>query len=308
MQVAAEPALVKPAQVCLPCKSRHRRCDWEEGACSQCKAVGIECLPQPTLKFRFHEKQKALSRASSSLWRPCPLPSAPLRFYDETSDVRAHYREADSPRPSDTASSSHDTLDHYQHVTNVAGDAPEGCYVASHGQNHLDHYQAFPDTTIDEVESYHVASQRQDAHTPSEYNFSELLPLNPAEALLLRNFTDHMALWTDVADPYRTFETTISRLALTDPIIRSAICAFSARHFYRCREDEDGDGIALDYQNRCLNLLIPSMSGSRQITASVLTAVALLRQNEEMDGQSDVSSPRHKCYDLPFEVRAHGPQ
>jgi hypothetical protein len=176
-------------------------------------------------------------------------------------------------------------------VTDIAGDALKSCYVASHGQNHLGHYQSFPDAAIDDSESYHVASQSQDAYTPTEHNFSELLPLNDSEALLLRNFTDHMALWTDVADPNRTFETTISRLALTDPIIRSAICAFSARHFYRCQEDEDGDCMALDYQNRCLNLLIPSMSGSRRITASVLTAVALLRQNEEMDGQFDVSSP-----------------
>jgi hypothetical protein len=76
------------------------------------------------------------------------------------------------------------------------------------------------------------------------------LSLSPTEALLIRNFTDHMAQWTDIADPFRTFETVVSRLAFTDLIIRYAICAFSARHFHRCRGDEDGDSQALDYQNR----------------------------------------------------------
>lgn len=156
-------------------------------------------------------------------------------------------------------------------------------------------YQSTTDPIGGGVESDCVASQSQDAYTPSEHSSNDLLSLSSTEALLLRNFTDRMALWTDVADPFRTFETSISRLTLTDPIIRSAICAFSARHFYRCQEGEDGDREALHYQNRCLNLLIPSMSGNRRITASVLTAVALLRQNEEMDGQSGTSSPRHEC-------------
>ncbi|KAH7235344.1 hypothetical protein BKA59DRAFT_495937 [Fusarium tricinctum] len=109
------------------------------------------------------------------------------------------------------------------------------------------------------------------------------MTLSLVEAILIRNFTDHMAQWTDIADSFRTFETRVSQLAFTDLIIRYAICAFSVRHFHRCRGDEDGDSQALDYQNRCLNLLIPSMTGDYQITENILTAVALLRQNEEMD-------------------------
>lgn len=296
MQAAAESAVTKSGQVCLPCKSRHRRCDWEESACTQCKSAGLECLPQPTLKFRYHEKQKALSRASPSLWRPCPLPPVPIRFYDETSDVRAHYREDHSPQHIDTASPFQDVFHQYAPMTDVTTEAMESSHVLSLEQDALHQYKSAPDPIGDGIESSCVASQNQDAYMPSEHRSNDLLPLDPTEALLLRNFTDRMALWTDVADPFRTFETTVSRLALTDPIIRSAICAFSARHFYTCQEGEDGedgDGEALDYQNRCLNLLIPSMSGNRRITASVLTAVALLRQNEEMDGQSGTSSPPH---------------
>lgn len=259
MQIDADPAPAKPAQVCLSCKSRHRRCDWEEeGACAQCQSAGIKCVPQPALKFRYHEKQKALSRASPSFWRPCPLPPVPVRFYDETSDVRAFYHESELLRQSDTV---------------------------PHLQEAIETYHSAPEDTGLGADFDYVANMGPEGFTPSEHMFNELMPLNPSEALLLRNFTERMAKWTDIADPFRQFSGAICRLALTDPVIRSAICAFSARHYYRCQGGEDGDSEALDYQNRCLNLLIPSMAGDQQITASVLIAVALLRQNEEMDGE-----------------------
>jgi hypothetical protein len=134
-----------------------------------------------------------------------------------------------------------------------------------------------------------MVRQVADSFAYPKYAFDRLAPLTSTEALLLRHFTSYMAQWTDVADPFRTFETEVSRLALTDPVIRYAICAFSARHFYRCQEggdgDGDGDGEAWDYQNRCLNLIIPLITDGQNITTSILTAVALLRQNEEMDGE-----------------------
>jgi hypothetical protein len=168
----------------------------------------------------------------------------------------------------------------------VAGDVPEDYYVQNYAHKHLEQGRQSSDTAVDEVGASHAETQRQVAYNPSACDPTEPLPLSANEARLLRNFTDRMALWTDVADPYHNFQTTVSRLALTDPIIRSAICAFSARHLYRCQESEDDDAEALYHQNQCLNLLIPSMSGSHRITASVLVAVALLRQNEEMDGKS----------------------
>jgi hypothetical protein len=185
----------------------------------------------------------------------------PLRFYDETQDVRAFYQDTEALQQSDLESPSHRSPDQNE---------PEG--VASAAGNSVD-------------SSGYVASVDQAATTPPEQSCHEIPPFSPTEALLVRNFTHRMAQWTDIADPFRTFEIAVSRMALTDPIIRSAICAFSARHFYRCQEGQDGDAEALHHQNQCLNLLIPSMSGSQQITTSVLTAVALLRQNEEMDGQ-----------------------
>ncbi|KAI4603887.1 hypothetical protein KJ359_000007 [Pestalotiopsis sp. 9143b] len=139
--------------------------------------------------------------------------------------------------------------------------------------------------TGDKLTGSHVVTRCPEDTMSMDYSMDDTSPFSEPYALLLRNFTDHMAQWTDIADPFRTFENVVSRLAMTDLVVRTAICAFSARHFYRCQDDEDGDAKALDYQNRCLQLLIPSMSGGQKITESILTAVALLRQNEEMDGE-----------------------
>ncbi|KAF4862716.1 hypothetical protein CGCSCA1_v014674 [Colletotrichum siamense] len=273
MNETATDAASKPTEACQACKYRHRKCDWGRSGCQQCRNAGINCVRQPTLKFRFYPKQNALTHAPPGLWRPCPLPTAPAVFYDETPELRALY-EGESPRLSEDAEGSLGP--------NVSAESARAGSVTS-SQNA---YPCLDDSTslgrlMDETSP--STDYLMEDVPPSGGNFTdEISPLSPREALLVRNFTDHMALWTDVADPSRTFETVVSQMAFTDLIIRYSICAFSARHFNRCR-DEDGDGLALHYQNLCLNLLIPSMSGGQKITESVLTAVALLRQNEEMD-------------------------
>ncbi|KAM0190639.1 hypothetical protein ACHAPQ_007612 [Fusarium lateritium] len=261
----------KPSQPCRACRSRHRKCDWDDDECLQCRDAGIKCLRQASLKFRYHPKQKVLSRASSRLWRPCPLPRGPAEFYDETPELRDMYRIETLAQPEPKRARRLSLSQPSVSVTNsdAASQSPQDIGA-------LDHLAEDTSTltNLTEESSFLVENLVDDA-----------LSLSPIEALLIRNFTNHMAQWTDIADPFRTFETVVSRLAFKDLIIRYAICAFSARHYHRCRGDEDGGSLALDYQNRCLNLLIPSMSGDYQITENVLTAVALLRQNEEMDGQ-----------------------
>jgi hypothetical protein len=109
-------------------------------------------------------------------------------------------------------------------------------------------------------------------------------PFTHSEAVLVRNFVSKVALWSDATDPARSFEIELPRRALTEPLLKHAICAFSSRHFYRHVKDHHQQAEALDHQNRCLELLIPAMSGGQGINESMLTAVAILRQNEEMDG------------------------
>lgn len=124
------------------------------------------------------------------------------------------------------------------------------------------------------------------------------------EAVLIRNYVDNMALWVsesqesdvfvedakkalidhkaDITDPQRHFEIEVPLRALEEPVLRYAIFAFSSRHVDRQRQKDISE--ALQYHNRCLQLLIPVLSGPRNsITDTVLAAVAILRQHEEMD-------------------------
>ncbi|KNG85371.1 hypothetical protein ANOM_005957, partial [Aspergillus nomiae NRRL 13137] len=102
------------------------------------------------------------------------------------------------------------------------------------------------------------------------------------EAALIRNYVDNMALWADITDPQRHFEIEVPLRALGEPVLRYAIFAFSSRHIDRQRQKDISE--ALQYHNHCLQLLIPVLSGPRDsITDTVLAAVAILRQHEEMD-------------------------
>ncbi|KAB8227498.1 uncharacterized protein BDW43DRAFT_244068 [Aspergillus alliaceus] len=102
------------------------------------------------------------------------------------------------------------------------------------------------------------------------------------EATLMRNYVDNMALWADITDSQRHFEIEVPLRALEDPVLRFAIFAFSSRHIDRQRSKDMSE--ALEYHNRCLQLLIPVLSGPKDsITDTVLAAVAILRQHEEMD-------------------------
>jgi hypothetical protein len=74
--------------------------------------------------------------------------------------------------------------------------------------------------------------------------------------------------------------------------LRYAIFAFSSCHLDR--RDSSDVTEALQYYNCCLELLIPVLSGAREhITEDILAAVAILRQHEEMDGQSSNADKQH---------------
>lgn len=70
--------------------------------------------------------------------------------------------------------------------------------------------------------------------------------------------------------------------AVEEPVLRSAIFAFSSRHIDRQRAGDTAE--ALQYHNHCLQMLIPALSGAQEnITDVILAAVAILREHEEMD-------------------------
>lgn len=124
---------------------------------------------------------------------------------------------------------------------------------------------------------------------------------NEREATLMRNYVENMALWVgaddwyfeflvlaadpskaDITDPHRHFEIEVPVRAMQDPVLRYAIFAFSSRHVERQRKGNEAE--ALQYHNHCLQLLIPTLSGTGgDLTDVVLATVAILRQHEEME-------------------------
>ncbi|KAI7774428.1 hypothetical protein LA080_008767, partial [Diaporthe eres] len=111
--------------------------------------------------------------------------------------------------------------------------------------------------------------------------------LTQREAVLMRNFTDNMALWAqaDITDRGRNFETEVPRRALFHSTLRYAIFAFSSRHINRHRRGQESTE-ALEYYDKCLNLLIPTISNPENyVSEEIFAAVAILRQYEEMDSE-----------------------
>jgi hypothetical protein len=254
----------RAAQVCHGCRMRHKRCDWDNDICQQCKSNGLECVRQASFRFRYDPKQTALARGSADSYQLWPLPQAPLTFHDETPELREMYAVgATEPHLQRSPSTTEQPF-----ASPLAADPPPfherafSHYLPSPGD------QTSPETVTGLSLGSRAATQ----------------PLSRSEAILVRNFANKMALWSDATDPARTFESEVPLRALTEPLLKHAICAFSARHFYRGSKDHRQQSEALDHQNRCLELLIPAMSGGQGINESMLTAVAILRQNEEMDG------------------------
>lgn len=148
------------------------------------------------------------------------------------------------------------------------------------------------------IPTYSTESARSKHNHKPSYAFSE------REAILIRNFVENMALWVsvrgfrtliaailtvmkaDITDPQRHFESDVPARAIKEPVLRQAIFAFSSRHLNRQNRSDVTE--ALQYHNQCVQLLISALSEpEHHITEDLLAAVAILRQHEEMDGQSD---------------------
>jgi hypothetical protein len=68
-------------------------------------------------------------------------------------------------------------------------------------------------------------------------------------------------------------------------VLRYAILAFSSQHVNRFFDHVGTE--AIEYHDKCLQLLKPVLSGPKKmINEDVLAAIAILRQYEEMDGKT----------------------
>ncbi|KAM0547304.1 hypothetical protein ACHAPJ_010439 [Fusarium lateritium] len=108
------------------------------------------------------------------------------------------------------------------------------------------------------------------------------VPFTTREAVLVKNFTENMALWADATDLKRHFELEVPRRSMYFPVLRYAVFAFSSRHVNRNKLDTTTE--SLEYYDHCLSLLIDAVAESNgRIDEETLAAIAILRQYEEMD-------------------------
>lgn len=299
----------KPWQVCEGCRSRKVRCDPGEEGCQNCLGAGVVCTRRPAFRFQDVTKKKSLQFAPHQIWT---LPTVGLRYHDETPGLEEFYRgnvssahEKPSPLPSESGDqsglvSSADghtrSLGSARYDANVHWAAhevrPDGLPAALRRDNTrlLPSSDAGSMTFADQISPpewplkqspWTEISLTSETSPPS--NSASVPSLSEAEAVLLRHYMENMASWADGPDLHRSFEVEASRIALTDPILRYAICAFASRHIHRHYDDRDA--VALEYQDACLRLLIPAISDQQPISEGILAAVAILRQNEELDGK-----------------------
>lgn len=104
-----------------------------------------------------------------------------------------------------------------------------------------------------------------------------------------------------MADLSRHFEIEVPQRALKHLILRYTIFAFSSRHLSRFNNYEETE--AMQYHDKCLQLLIPIVSDSGQgVDEEVFASIAILRQYEEMDGRLRAFFPPYLMFYLLKDV------
>ncbi|RFU30443.1 hypothetical protein B7463_g5911, partial [Scytalidium lignicola] len=282
--------------------------DTNTPSCLRCITANIECVRSVNVRFKkFNDGNKELDLTfpEDQTWTES---GNITQFYNETQDLIRYYQGKD-------VSPLNNFLDIHSRVLSISG-----CYVdndRAHSKDCTDHelvpqqeqytvpmsedvnLSGEPGSGFSAYRDHSEQSTTQ-ASTPisigilspavvgpndgieSIDNQNMIITLTDREAVLMRNFIEKMALWADISDMQRHFETEVPRRALYQPVLRFAIFAFSSRHINRSTNDDSTE--SLQYHNKCLQLLIPKLSElNEEINEDILAAIAILRQYEEMD-------------------------
>jgi hypothetical protein len=270
----------KPLPVCEYCRDRKIKCEFYQDPCRECRILGLECVRTSAIRFKHHlggGSSEGQAFPSRQVWT---LPKTALRYHDETPELidmydgnESSYRPSVLPggelRSNTSAKRVQTASDQHNVATNMSPNLSSEAL--------MNNFRSPQNSTALGAESQNYESPwAQSVDSQFVRNAEPVIALSATEALLLRNYTENMALWADGTDPGRSFELEASRRAITNPILLYAIVN---------RHRLDQDPVALEYQSMCLQLLIPAISGPDPVDDSARAAVAILRQNEEMDGK-----------------------
>ncbi|UPL02515.1 hypothetical protein LCI18_013449 [Fusarium solani-melongenae] len=276
---------------CTACRARHVRCDKNMPACTSCVKAGIQCIRALQVRFRsgldstdefaFSDNQVWV-QPESNCTREFLLGDEltfQVEYCDETAQLSQIYetedREPVQPPAADSAQCSFDL---------PIMDAPVERSPVFHTPPNM---MVSPDTNGSDIsESRYRTRHLRDSSSldlsPRSPSSRPAMPFTPREAILIRNFTENMALWADATDLRRHFEIEVPRRSMYFPVLRYAVFAFSSRHLNRNMSDTTTE--ALEYYDRCLSLLIEAVAEQNgPVDAETLAAIAILRQYEEMD-------------------------
>jgi len=293
----------KTLPVCEACRLRKVKCDSGGDACRECIQLAIECVRTPQIRFKLYSSSGRQDGSQFPAGQAWNLPRTALRYHDETPEIIDMYRGEASTHASGSSQQvarAGDATAHSLPAMLASEDLPQQSFAQPYDGYPGDAFQTptsfstqpqSPDILLKDVGRTSTGLRAQESLQPwpQSVGADQCSPqddsvhmLSQQEAILLRHFSHNMALWADGTDQDRNFELEAPKQALTNPMLLYAICAFASRHMNRhqaCR-----DSTALEYQTLCLQLLIPAISGPQAVDESVVTAVAILRQNEEMDG------------------------
>ncbi|KAJ5113160.1 hypothetical protein N7456_001694 [Penicillium angulare] len=275
--MSAPPKRSRLVTGCQRCRVRHLKCDIHSQACRHCLSAGVEC-DRTAIRFRNGLSLPKNPDAAFPDQKDWPRIHGRVRFHDETPEIVSLY-----------LGSLEDANHHWTHEVERSA-SPEQRTPSTQANLHTpqsapnDGLSLSPHNPIDLSPS--GVSLHSAASTRSRASSKPLQPFTERESILLRNFVENMALWADITDPHRHFEIDVPVKAFKEPVLRYAIFAFSSRHLNR-QETSDVEE-ALQYHNRCVQILIPALSDPEEhITEDILAAVAILRQHEEMDGEDN---------------------
>lgn len=122
---------------------------------------------------------------------------------------------------------------------------------------------------------------------------SELLSLTQEHVYLLNTYRSGVATWMDLLDFNNTFQTDVTRVGTTCPLLLRCICAFAAKHLSLQTSGAAWDPIASRYYVETLSLLIKEIDQVETPTANSLTAAILLSSYEIM---AALSTPHRSHY------------
>ncbi|PCG90802.1 Protein of unknown function DUF3468 [Penicillium occitanis (nom. inval.)] len=264
---------------CEACRIAHVKCD-AHTPCRSCRQLQIECVRKAKIRFRYlitPDVNCDVSFPERKIW---PKITGLLDFHDETLAIASEYDsdKAHTPWDWELRPLHHDTINR----------DPGMDEEALMDQREFGQHSA----ALSTPQERHLFSERDSnkyltnnpCYSPLTVIESTWSILTDREALLMRNFIEHMALWADVTDPDRHFEIEVPRRALYQPILRYAIFAFSSRHLSRGPGSDETE--ALRYHEESLQLLISALSAAEEVgNDNILAAAAILRQFEEMDSE-----------------------